>query len=489
MNEFARSLREQLEDIDINIAKLSRDSGIERTLLHKIIKGDRKPANRKIATRILDAMMLTESEKSNLMVSYEMSKHGKNIYLRDKSVTKLIEGFTESIEDSNNQIKIKTSFEIDGIDGLCTIRGKDNVFWTVRSIIEDALGNEVNELNLIMQTENRLFMNLFYNIQKINPNVKVNHILCFEKNIGSNSTNTYNLNSIHNIVPFLLNRESYTFLIYYDDIASKFSEMTEFPNLIIVGKYAITLSNKGDVAMIYSQPEAVEVHNNFFKKMEATTKPLINRFRDTFDFILYYYEKEKNNKFVTYDLMDQPCLVWFLTDSIIRKYLVSEIENREAIINIMNDRILRYRKYIDEGHVPRILFTLSGLERFINEGTFDEIDSDVYLPLSENDRVVVLKNLLKYFQDKKFEGKIIDDKKLKLNKNLIISISSDNDVSVIYNRENSKAIFFKINESSIASSISSFVERLDNSDYVDGNIDIIQYLENRVAVIQQDLSN
>ena len=74
MSQFSELLREYIKKKDITIKALAEKCGIDRTYLHKILKGERKVPSVDFVENISLQLMLSTEDKSRLMELYNISE-------------------------------------------------------------------------------------------------------------------------------------------------------------------------------------------------------------------------------------------------------------------------------------------------------------------------------------------------------------------------------------------------------------------------------
>ena len=77
MSQFSELLREYIKKKDITIKALAEKCGIDRTYLHKILKGERKVPSVDFVENISLQLMLSTEDKSRLMGFITFLRWGK----------------------------------------------------------------------------------------------------------------------------------------------------------------------------------------------------------------------------------------------------------------------------------------------------------------------------------------------------------------------------------------------------------------------------
>lgn len=86
MSLFSDTLSEYTKSKKLKIYQIANLSGIDRTLIQKMISGTRKPTNRAQVLNLCRALSLTHSETENLINSYCILEMGEENWRRYKSI-------------------------------------------------------------------------------------------------------------------------------------------------------------------------------------------------------------------------------------------------------------------------------------------------------------------------------------------------------------------------------------------------------------------
>lgn len=112
MSQFSELLREYIKKKDITIKALAEKCGIDRTYLHKILKGERKVPSVDFVENISLQLMLSTEDKSRLMELYNISEMGEDVYNRRKQVSKIIHDMANTNMEDPDALTFKTEVDI-----------------------------------------------------------------------------------------------------------------------------------------------------------------------------------------------------------------------------------------------------------------------------------------------------------------------------------------------------------------------------------------
>lgn len=80
MSVFAKRLKYYIENSGQTIYSVAVTSGVERTMIHRMMKGDRIPTNKNVVLAVARTLLLSPSDTDDLMTAYEISRRGESAY-------------------------------------------------------------------------------------------------------------------------------------------------------------------------------------------------------------------------------------------------------------------------------------------------------------------------------------------------------------------------------------------------------------------------
>ena len=253
MSLFSDTLSEYIKSKKLKIYQLANLSGIDRTLIQKMISGTRKPANRGQILNLSRALSLTHSETENLINAYCILEIGEENWRRYKSIQQLIQSFHIVEPTSNISINI-SDFSFPDLCNTKVIHTSTTVNRILHSILLKESVHPDGFIKMMVQPTYSFLLNCLTSINfKQTP---IDHYLCLE---STPSQEIMNLENIQRIVPVLLNCRNYTSYGYYDHINSIFSSSVFLPNIILTSRYMIQISSDFSEAVVTDNAELVDL--------------------------------------------------------------------------------------------------------------------------------------------------------------------------------------------------------------------------------------
>lgn len=480
MNDFSKKLKSHIARLDIKILQLSKASGVDRTLIQKILTGTRLPAERKTVEKIISVMMLTTQEEEELYRLYKISKMGESVYSRHMLVKDLIECFGEKKINSLCNVKSEYHHDFSDFPKLSTVIGSNDVNAIFKAIIESEACKKDGVIQILMQPDNEVLINLLTMIGNEHSNLTIEHVFCLQNSIREKDDNFYNITCIKRIAPLLLSGCQYDPLIYYDDVKAHFSRSTLFPFVVLTKDKMMCISNDYNNAMVFQEPDFLELYQSSYQQIKNMAKPLIVKLNNIIENYMYYKEKEQSSKCVAYELMEQPCFSWFLTEDLMKKYIKSDMQCWSDLISDVASRAKRYQEAIDNKHTLRSYFSKAGVDNFLKTGRIDEIPSAIYNPIEQEDCIEIIKQMYRCYLGGSYYTRLYDNNVLKLNRNLTVASFDESTICFVYNKADAESVYFAINEPSITYAIHSFLIYIEESDMVLSEKETIEFIKSKI---------
>lgn len=111
MSDFSNYFKDCIHQNHVNVSLLSRQSGINRTLLQKIITGARIPSEESFFEKVLPYMMLSLRQQEELMRLYHIEKIGKEAYSQHMIIKSFIEHLQANAHVESPMLKMSIESE------------------------------------------------------------------------------------------------------------------------------------------------------------------------------------------------------------------------------------------------------------------------------------------------------------------------------------------------------------------------------------------
>lgn len=490
MDLFSNTLRGIINQSNIKIQLLAKESGVDRTLIQKMIKGDRIPADKEILEKLIDALMLSQRQIKQLREAYHICRIGEETYQRHLLVKDMLEGFC--YEPNTNAISIISKYEHSFMNttdhGI--FYGPKEIKPLLKAVIE-AEASSKGMIKMLIQPEYEFLAEILAILGE-ESHLQIEHIFCLQEQNIQENYNKYNLNCIKNIIPILISGCEYNPYIYYEDISSHLNNASIFPYIIITQTQVVTLSYDFNTAILYQNTSFQTLFSSVFHSQQRRSIPLMCKIKPllgSYEHYLHSYTPTDNNtnNSSEYSLYGQPRFAYFCDSTMIERYVIDDSQ-KERLLLAYEQQFKNCFDLIEPDMEYTFYFTLDGIEHLWNYGRLKELPDELYRPLNKKDCLTILKRLYEKGLSSQINYYFINKEVFKIPNHLIISAARDNSISIIYTPPQKDTMHYQIKEKSLATSLCSYLKFLKHSDAVYTKEITLELLKNQIDIYTNELS-
>lgn len=436
--------------------KLAEITGIERTRLIKILNGTRKPDKNDLM-KIIQALSLTWEEEQEAYRLAKIEWLGSDAYESMIAITSFLKGF-HMINNHTSLIKENLSTISDSKNTFC-LTNKTEILHQLQCFLSQIGISQNQHLKMIVQEDDPGIYNLIASSIYGKDNLIIDHILYYQalskKDIGSIKQNIQQ-NSF--ILPFILMNNTYHPLAIYQDNTNTQLQNALLPYLFLHDHTVINCSCDFHSAIISYDPHIIHMYNNLFKEERKKAKEIVNILEPQ-NFIQPYINaimNHQNRHF--YFLLHEPCFASNLPYSIIMSKIHPKLKQNNDFISMIS----QYLKLIQSLKTYTNYFTIQGVHQFMTSGCSSQIPKSIHIPLTIEERLLNLKNIIIKIEGDESTEYLLNDKII-FDAGLSISCYDDTSTVFYYNNAN---INFYFQENTINMSMHQFLQSLPKSDFV-----------------------
>ena len=227
--------------------QLAKMSGFNRSYIALMKNGQRVSPDTEKMVKLLDALALQPFEHDSLWSEYIQERMGKDRY-------KVVEAIKDLIESmgSNLNISVKSQYHHE-IPDIKTIDNIMDLNYMIKVVIEEEARKEDGKLYLIMQPDKKGIFGWLPGICKNSPGLKIEHIVCMERDQESNEKDqVYNIQILKELFKMMLADENFNYeaYYYYDRIISHFDTAALMPSAVITSEYVINIAADFEHALV-----------------------------------------------------------------------------------------------------------------------------------------------------------------------------------------------------------------------------------------------
>lgn len=307
-----------------------------------------------------------------------------------------------------------------------------------------------------------------------------NHLIHLTKNSKNNhySNNDYNLSVLDMLLPYAMSAYvDYNIYYNYTDITPLFFNNVIFPYYIILNDTSVILiSDNLQSATIYQIPELTLHYKNTFLSYLEKAQKLITIYDGITPLLTRFIEMDNYNQRLFF-LEYQPCFFTFADLEMINRYVNPSLENREAFLDIAQNRL----KQLQMASHSFSVFSHKGLKFFVETGIMTDIPSDIVMPILPKDRLIILKRLRKTFEQAEHTFRIIDPNYFQLPDFVSISVNSDIGIDFYIFSQKSRSQYLHISETTLSNTFADFISQMADT--------LLVYSEEKTLEIIDDSIN
>ena len=460
MSLFSENLKEYVQKSHISVSKLSAETEISRTLFHKYLSGNRMPKNSQEVRRIGSAMMLLPRQQEDLLECYARSTYGEKNYESFGKLKHMLEGRYDFRLEKRRRI-----LDMDIVKKLSLINGEEAASFYGRLQVEDALTQllwlaagknrkDCVKVKMIIQPDQDNIINPILRMSS-HLDLDLEHIVCLDCNKNDND----NIGLLFSTLAFEFASTAYQSYFYYDNIIYHVNQMSLLPNMLLVGEYVFLCSNEADECLILHQKTEIEFFRKEYEKMKNCTQKLgiINQSAEELAELMSLVME---SGMVDLQIGCFPCLLAAMDEKIIQRHLRLQSPAMEKAVQMIGETFSQLK----EKRQFRNYFSEAGLRKFMQNGIIQGYPSDIFLPFTAQERMVILKRLLWLLKSGSLSYYMARESRLRMDDAVVIYASRGGDVN-FWCKSGAYGKTIMVKETSIVENIHRFIDYAVENDW------------------------
>ena len=480
MSQFSKQLEAYIMQRGVNYVQLSRRTGVDRTLLHHLVRGDRKPTGTEQVERLAEALSLSPAERKELVLLGKIAQVGEEVYYRRLAVQEML----LHISPEEN---LPATPPLEQADTPLpeTCQGPAQVQTLLKQVIDRECSRPDGSIDFLGQPDNTFLMQLLQ-IASAFQNVHVRQILCFSNGLRAA---TENVRMLSRVISNLLSVRNYEAYYYYGTLDDIQSGIIPFPLLLVTSSCALQISPDYSAAILSAGP-AYSLLRTHFQSALAECRPLAHRVQDLTGCLQNYqpfWEKiQKDAQEQFYYLVPEYSCTAFLDREILETALVSKLPNRGQMIEALTTVSEQSLKGVLEYPLVQYI-TREGVQAFLQTGRFSDCPDAVYHHLSPAHRVRILERSVAYaMESKTYQLRLYDHTALPISESLTLTASSEGQaINMNCNLRSSGFLSLNLQESTVSGAIVDYLSSLLDTPVVASKEETIRWLGGTLAAFKR----
>ena len=469
MSLFGDHLRSLVEINKVNIYALTKQAGLERTAIHKIMSGGRIPSDEYVQ-KLINALPLSPEETRKLFDSYHISRIGETKYKQRLQVKELIESVAQAENGFGSGQKPATA--------VTALLGEANIVATgtyavdnlVKSAILESLTNErKRSIDFVVSNDYQYFYYELLTNYIQNPQTKLRHIVTFAKKHDFIDNTNANITLLSQILPLAFVSSTGYYPHYIYNAASDVGFTQAMPYFILISSEKLVLINRDfNRAALICDRSIVDMYAESFETMLEQSRPLIRYFDSLLEVTDYFISVSTKSSTEPFHWIEsEPSLEPLFTKDLIEMAIKQDIPNRDDLIRL----IYMNTSFHKENQLQNInVCTTDGISRLIDTGMSYYAPRELVNPVPRKVIKDLLIELHKRAAKKKVKILFANPSKITLLSNTFLAINRLTGLNFLINMSGdtqaSKIVCVSLSEDSINEAFMDFVENIEESGFV-----------------------
>lgn len=365
MSNFSEKCRQYMEYNEMSVYHLSKISGLERTALHRMLKGSRLPS-REFVEKFCSFLRISPYETRQLMESYYEESVGEAAYQKYSYIKVLLKHLAESEEEFfyNNLLSVSEYGNLK----TAQLPPYASTSLQVQTLIYQVLCGCFSDPEPVPVYTNlpagfEYFyscLHLFY--QQSTKEVPIYHLITFLANPATAPEASHNLKVLYHLLPLALSPcRGYMPFYTYCKCTDSDLRCLLWPYYIVTSSCVLELSPDLEQAIVYTDTDIIRLYRTRLEVMQKQLHPLIQSFQSEDSAIRFYQQYSDSSKHIC-TLEASPC-----TLSLIPFEQISSLVNSAYI----NEAIKAIAYSMFQSSLPTMnsnLFSEQGLSVFCRTG-------------------------------------------------------------------------------------------------------------------------
>lgn len=385
MANFHQLLKETVSESSTTVSKLSEYTGIERTKLIRIMKGERD-INQEELNTILTAINATPDEKERLQLELDYYNLGEKTNNLIETIFGLISHFS-----SKTALDIPPCPKLDLDEkGIKTVRGINSVMAVMQAIVAEEFDCEPDEdrIPLIytnLNSENKQMYDYLTSVV-----IKHNGPINFKVLMHLCSCSEYDAKNLRALFEWVPSAKVSCEIFYTYGFSAMNSPvvMFDYKYYLATSSTLIFVSADFNKLLLITDKETVEDFLNSFERQLRESRSLAKLSDTPLELMESMSSPALRKHFAKKALLlqYQPCLLPYCPKSFFFKYISDSLPIKEQLAA---DGYRYYSTVKKSGTIC----TENGLAEFVETGFFKEIPKSFMSPLNIQDRLFLLEQL------------------------------------------------------------------------------------------------
>ena len=458
---------------------------IDRTLLQKIMSGERKPKNEEVVIKIASKLAISAEELKLLLEEYHILDVGSDIYYQRKEVESFIRDFYKGIKNPPRREAFCITAAKNQASGISCKKGKFNILNRLYNTFAKAVADNRDNPEIILYIQPQYDDVISALLNVCDKNTVIKQVVCLG-NGNERSTIRNNMEIFHKLLPMALSDSDYQVRFFYENVNLHRNAMQIFPNYIIVNKTVVLFDYDEENAVFIDSQDFYNIVKESFENIWKKSEVLIKRHGDIMEYINgFFTEGKKYYRTLEYD----PCVTFGFTREICDMLLIKDFPNRDMYIDSFMNDIVKIKDWVlNEKRPMKVFFTRSGLRSFLETGILGKYPMEMWdEPVPPYMRVELMDKVMDAMREGAYESFVINDDMFGMTAKELIEIRADGSMAMTRGVESGDMHFMEVREQGIVSAFEDFFNNFESDSRVISGEKAYSYISDEVDKYRLEL--
>lgn len=470
-----------LEENNITVYSLAKSSGINQSTLHMILHFKRTMQPKHFYA-ILESLPISRSAKNELTVLFQMYSLGHYKYSANTLILDMLKIFSDYTYGSNESTLLNPPPpNTNNISDISTIYTSFNIQPIISRLIIREMNREISKAYVYVPM-NKPFLNTYIDsvVKQYKTDIKINLFIDL-LNTSAETNDNYNLQTFKNILPLALSySDNYEFYYTYVNSIIDESYLTPYPYFIALSDVIIFVSADFNEIMVISDEKVIEKVHNLCDGMLQKYKKLLEVAANVPNIVETLVQNQNDCK--THLCIEyEPCFSMHFTKEMINAVIPKDVFMREQLVELLNIRLVQLKKITTSIQI----FNKDSLINFAKTGVIQEFPKGYSRPCKKDERLFILKSLLKYAKSNNHNIQAINPVNLNISDCLSLIVQNDSCLQfTVWNDTKLQLKYFSTTQYSICRNFYDFIKDIVNTNYLYSQKATITLIEQAIQYVE-----
>ncbi len=397
---FSQMLKKFMDEKGRTVNEVARYTGIDHSVLYKVLSGTRKPSGREMVDRVAYCLRLTEREKHEFLRSYFYTILTPQQYYGTEQLIELLSAV--SAEGVLSPLPMKVESREDYAKNRL-LMGSDEIRKACLSLAAEQAERKDGRICFFFTgSSGTWFSDLRYLCASC-PGVKVTQIVVLDNSGNLTGDNRiFNLDVLQSVFPLVTGFPNWEVRGIYASVTS-LESLRFFPqNMVLTSRGTVYFAWDGSGGFLERAQDRINYSCSIFGKLRSTSVPFLERipahdFWKNAEETLELTAAGKKSDPPTYLFSPGICLTVLFQnweDRVVR--LQDHVSLPEEVLEHLSEAFCHYSArqralFASNPQSFRVLCTKQGIEYFCQTGYLGEVSSKAMKPCSILERIEVMK--------------------------------------------------------------------------------------------------